>query len=1749
MPLLGSTSLVFRLSKLIALLLLVFISVTIATAPSPGQQSANTRQLKAIAMLPLLFEPNEGQAPESARFVARGTNLTASLRSTGIDLSLGKPRGRSAALTLTFVGANKNPDLVPSDEQASYTNYILGNRRSDWISHIPNFGRVAYKGIYPGIDAAFHGNGYRLEHDFIIRPGADYRQIRIHVARAVSVKILPDGDLALSVQKRDVVFQKPNAYQYEDGVKSRRPGRFVLLGKHEFGFDVANYDRSRILVIDPVLTYSTYIADVSINAAAVATDSAGDTFLTGLTFDSTFPTTPGAYQTTCKSCGGTTQQPDVFVTKINSTGTALVYSTFLGGSDYDQPYGIAIDAAGDAVVAGRTQSSDFPVKNPIPVGTWGVGTSYGFITSLSPGGSTLNYSSLLGGGSQPMQSSSTGIAALALDSGGNAYVAGITDSPVFPTTPGALDALTPNYPESVGFVTKFVPAGTLGYSALIGDTAPQNGGGGLIGLFGIAVDAAGDAYITGSAGTLWPTTAGAFQTTIPGTAPYAAPFVTKLSANGSTLLYSTFISHGGQPTGIVVEQNSGDAFITGAYAPSDFPTTAGAYLQSTGSSSDSFFTELSADGSSLVYSSFFGVNSASYSTTSTTGIALDASGNIWLVGTTNSAQFPLKFPLQSLVATSPVAPVSTTAFMSRFDPTGKVLMFSSYFGGTAQGGMIAGVAIDPLNHAHVAGTTGDGLFTTVGAYLATAPPPPANVQNTYGFAAVIDADTPGPSVCFNPQFLQWGNVRVGTSSSETLALTNCGNAPLTINSAQSSSPLFAVPGGSNGCQQAVVPGASCTIGLTFSPTSVGDDSATLTIDSNASVSSSSITMTGVGAAPQISVQAASITFDPQFVGQTSPQQFLSISNTGGVPLTINLSQTTISAGFAYTQSGCDQPIGSCSMLLTFTPQAAGTLNGTLNIASDDPNNPIVSVALSGTGYTSYPAPSLTYLSSPTIQAGSTGVSLRVTGSNFFPASTVLVGGVAQPTTYQNSSYLTATVDPSLLATMGELQVTVSNPSPGGGVSSPLALTVYESIPVDARALLYDPVGQLLYASIGSAATNNPNTIAVIDPLAGNVTQYIPVGNDPKCLAISDDGQYLYVSLDGDHAIQRINLKTLAIEKTFSLPVDSSFGQLTVYQMKVVPGSPQSVVAALFRVASPAEDGIALFNDSGLVNWLPNDYSDGYISVDSFAFVGNPPIVYSLPVDAGSPSNFGVFTIDSSGIHVQSGGTSGITGQVTGFLLASDGTLLYTNSGQVWNPPSTLVGTYNPSVLDAPSIIPDDSAGRTFFLDQFGTYDQYGATSIDAYDQNSFALAGSVPFLSTVVFGPDAAALNRWGANGFAFAVAGSMPVPATGQVILFRSSIAFAAPSTNPAPVLNTLSTSTVSAGSLGFVLGLQGSGFVPGSVVQWNGSALATTLVTATQLTAVVPAADISQPGSAQLTVVNPAPGGGTSSALSLTIGPPAPAATLQPGSLTFASQTVSTQSAAQTITLGNSGGATLTVSGIQASGDFSETNNCPTSLASAATCTVSVIFAPTTTGTRQGTISVADNAAGSPQTIALAGTGTAPNFSFGTGGSNNTSATVTAGQTADYSLSIVSGQGSSGAVQLSCTQVPIHATCTMNPSTLTLTSGSTAAFTVQVSTGVSQSASLISRFPLAVSWFGLIGFLALPLLPQPRQKRRLSVRMSSSLLLVVALAAISGLVACGGGGGSAGASLTPQGTYTLQIAAKEGPTTQTQAITLTVN
>jgi hypothetical protein len=1726
------------LKRLFFLVFFLCLSHSVSSAAQFGVVHENKR-LTSTRTNPIIFEPAAISPGSTGQIVGRvpGAAFHLSAHDVEVQLVPGKQK-----LRIHFEGASDQTRVQGRDRLSSESNYLVGSNAANWRTHVANYGRATYFSLYPGIDGVFYGNAEQLEHDFIVRPGADYRQIRMKVSAEAHVAMNADGDLLLALPGGQLRMRKPTMYQDSKHGRTTIRGAFAMERDGAIGFKVGSYDPTRTLVIDPVLSFSTYLANASSSDNHVATDAAGATYMTGVA-DLGYPVTPGAFAG-CTSC--TQQEVVTYVSKYSADGKTLLYSTLLGGSRYSQPFGITVDTQGNAVVAGYTQATDFPTKSGQPIGA-NNNSDFAFLTSLAADGASLNYSTLLGG-STSQGSSTTHALALAVDASANAYVSGLTDASAFPITAGALHNGTPAYPASCVFLSKFSPSGSLVYSGIVGDASPQNGGAGLIGVTKIAVDGTGSAYVAGQAGTLWPVTSGAYQQQIPGPQPFAAPFVTKVAADGASIVYSTFFASQYQVVGVAVQPN-GNVWLAGSAGNASIPVTADAY-QTTPSAT--FLGELDATGSNLLYATYFGGPQ-----TRAHALALDADGDVFIAGQTSDAQLALVKPLQSTYP-STVFP-GGTSFLAQFDPTGKTLKFSTFLGGTAPGGAL-GIALDPSHHAHVGGFTQAGLYTTPGVYLSQVPANPPNVTSVYGYAALIDPTADAPALCIAYPAnggLYFPDTAAGTTLDETLTLTSCGTLPLSITSIQTASGPFSVPADKDQCPESLPVGQSCSAVIRFTPTAKNNYTSTVTVVSNAPVTEAVVPLTGSGVVPQLS--ASGVLFDYTLVGQSSAPANVFLQNAGGAAVTLDFANTTISGDFTIASQACATiaPGSACVVPIVFTPKAAGERTGTLRIASNDPASPIVSVTLDATGYSAAPVPQITAVDHPAIAAGSTGLSLQVNGFGFLPTSVVQLNGKAQTTTYNQLGWLTATLDANAIPASGygEIFVTVMTPAPGGGTSNPYVITLFDRFYTQNGGLIYEPVGKKLYVSVPANGVHNANTILPIDPVTSSVGTPIPVGNDPAVLAASSDGHYLYVGLNAAHSLQRINLTTGLVERTFALPSDPYLGPLRVFDLHAVPGTPTAVVAVLFANASPAEDGIALFNDSGLVNYIPGiatQYGMPSVALDSFTFVGTDSTrLYGLPFDAGQ--FFAIVTLDSTGLHyTRPTGGSGNNPPNPGLSVVSDGTLLYTNSGEVWDPKTQqLLHTYPVSTL-APNVVPDTAQGKTYFMDPWGTYNQSSAMSIRAFDQSTLAETGRVSFAqdSGSYFPTFGTGLLRWGKNGFAFRYSDFAGSPQADSVVTLTSSITAIA-DVNPTPTLAALSPATLAAGGPDFILTVTGTGFVPGSTVQWNDTPRLTTFISGTTLTATIYASDIAAGGAVHVDVISPAPGGGITAVLGFNVtgGSVAPQQlTVSPGSLTFASQIVASSSAPQVVALQNAGqsditGLAVALAGAAAS-SFSSTNNCAAVLASSASCQISVVFSPQSAGSASASLSITSSASGSAQIVSLSGTATQAAFTVAPPSSGSNTTTVTSGQTADYNLVLTPATGYSGNLALSCGSLPAHAACAFTPPSLAVSNGSPINFTVAISTTDAQAHESTSPFRKTGP---LLGLALLPLWCTGRKQGRKAILGALYLLL---LAVTTG---CGGNNSStptqpASVLKVAPGTYTVEVIATDGVTTSKTPLSLIV-
>ncbi len=671
--------------------------------------------------LPLSFEPNHGQTDRRVKFLARERGCTLFLTSTEMVLSLPaesmtrrmEKRGRAQRVNeirnplerlrsllprtpeppggiagpnivrIRLEGTDSNVTTVGLEELPGRVNYFIGSDPKKWHKDIPVYTRVKYKNLYPGIDLVHYGNQGQLEHDFIVAPGADPNAICFSVEGDENVKVDARGNLLLD-EGGNLLLQRPRIYQDRGGVRAERAGSYVLKNNHQVGFMVKEYDARLPLVIDPVLSYSTYLGGTrEEQPGRIAVDSSGSVYTTGTTLSVDFPTA-SSFQ--AKGSG----YSDAYVAKLNPSGDALVYATYLGGRKDEEAYEIAVDASGSAYVIGDTESTDFPAANPVQSNFGGFWDA--FVTKLSPSGNALVYSSYLGGSNDEYGLS------IAVDAAGNAYMTGRTSSANFPTA-------NPFQANSGGgwdaFITKLNPSGSaLVYSTYLGGSGSDGG-------TEIAVDSSGSTYLSGATASTDFPTASPIQPNYGG--GEADAFVTRLNPSGNALVYSTYLggSGGDASAGIAID-SSGNASVSGITVSTNFPSARPIQANYGGGGSDAFVTKLNSLGSALVYSTYLGGSSDD----AVIGIAMDSSGNVYVSGITASTDFPTASPVQANYGGG-----QGDAFVAKLNSSGNTLVYSTYLGGSS-GDSGLGIAIDSPGNVYVLGITASANFPTVDPFQA-----------------------------------------------------------------------------------------------------------------------------------------------------------------------------------------------------------------------------------------------------------------------------------------------------------------------------------------------------------------------------------------------------------------------------------------------------------------------------------------------------------------------------------------------------------------------------------------------------------------------------------------------------------------------------------------------------------------------------------------------------------------------------------------------------------------------------------------------------------------------------------------------------------------------------------------------------------------------------------------------------------------------------------------------------------------------
>jgi hypothetical protein len=756
--------------------------------PDPENQA---KIQESYGKLPLSFEANQGQADSRVKFLTRtgaysmfltGDEAVLVLRQgkakdkdkfpveTRLATSPAKAnsaptpeRATESILRMKLRNAKANARVTGLDELTGTSNYFIGNDPAKWRTNVPTYSKVKYEAIYSGIDLVFYGNQRQLEYDFIVAPGVDPHRIAFDISGAKRIRKDEHGDLVFKTGDGEILWHKPVAYQEKNGARHEIAARYAITDKNRVGFELAKYDASRPLYIDPLI-YSTYLGGNDLDEGyGIAIDSAGNAYVTGLTYSTDFPTKIPLQPAN----GGSS---DAFVAKLNPTGSALVYSTYLGGSGFEIGQGIAVDSAGNAYVIGTTTSTDFPTKNPLqPTNR---GTINAFVTKVNATGSALVYSTYLGGSGQDF-----GLG-IAVDSAGNAYVTGLSRSTDFPTK-NPLQAAKGG--DDDAFVSKINPTGSaLVYSTYLGGINGDQGN-------GIAVDSAGDAYVTGPTSSPdFPTTPGAFETLCnDGGSCLVNAFVSKLNPTGSALVYSTYLGGSGDTQGYAIAVDSaGKAYVTGTTNSTDFPTKNP--LQSTygGGNHDAFASKINSTGSALVYSTYLGGSGEDQ----LGGIAVDSAGDAYVTGQTLSTDFPTTPGAFQTVCNhgSGCAHYGGDAFVSKISPTGSALVYSTYIGGSGSDHG-SSIAVDSAGKAYVTGHTNstnfptknplqpknggysDAFVTKIDVRVVTTTKLSSSLNpSTYGqavtFSAVVTSSAGAPPDGETIAFMRGGTKRLGTGS-------------------------------------------------------------------------------------------------------------------------------------------------------------------------------------------------------------------------------------------------------------------------------------------------------------------------------------------------------------------------------------------------------------------------------------------------------------------------------------------------------------------------------------------------------------------------------------------------------------------------------------------------------------------------------------------------------------------------------------------------------------------------------------------------------------------------------------------------------------------------------------------------------------------------------------------------------------------------------------------------------------------------
>jgi hypothetical protein len=1101
--------------------------------------------------LPLTFEPNQGQTDPRVKFLAHGSGYSVFLTSGQMVLSLraSSPAETStsatsaatslanspkAVLQLNLAGANQNPAVAGEQQQPGKVNYFIGNDKKKWQTNVPLYKQVRYKSIYPGVDLVYYGNqAGRVEHDFVVAPGADPRQIQLDVKGADRLSLADNGDLVMHVGSREIHLQAPTIYQEFRGLQVPVTGQYKLQSPTRVGFALGPYDKTLPLVIDPVLAYGTFLGGLGDDeASGIVVDSLGSAYVTGYTDSPNFPL---ASQNSSAPFGA-----NVFLAKLDVSGSSLIYADYIGGNQDDYPSALILDSSNDVFLTGTTYSVDFPTVSPYQSTNNTEGNETAFVTEVSPDGSSLLYSTYLGGS---YQDGATGIG---LDGSGNFYVAGWTWSLDFPVTSGAYQTTASanqnEYYGEYGFVTAFAAGGTsLIYSTFYAGSAnieqecyygpcwPPP----ISTVAGIAVDASGNAYVAGNTNTYdFPATTGAYQTTNTTTYDQEVGFVGKFTPAGA-LAYSTYFNAVStnnyfQLNAIAVD-SSGSAYIAGLddsqAIPVSTPNLCNPQESETGCSIG-FLAKFDPTFATLTYATYL----SAYIDFEPYSVLVDSSGDAYLSGVSNggSAEAFVN-PIEAYTNQQDVV-------IMEVDPTGGTQLFGTFLGGYGSD-FPGGIAVDSSGAIYATGYTNSSDFPVTAAAL----------QNTQGgnydaFIAKIGTAVQ-PAVALSPSLIQFSIRPVGSvSQPNTSLLRNMGSAALTISSLNTTGDFSQT----NNCGASVSAAGSCTFTVTFTPTQPGPRFGSIMIEDNGAGSPHFINLVGNGATAVADLTATSLSFPSLEIGVTSPSQSVTLTNNGNATMTI--SDIGLTGDYAQTNN-CPGSLGissSCTFQITFTPTAGGARNGTLTITDNAPGSPHT-VALTGSGYltTATVAPSSLSFGNQTVGSTSTAQSVIMTNTG---TNAMTVSGISVTGNFSETDNCTSAAVPA----SGSCTINVSfAPAAGGNLGG--TLTISDNAQGNPHVVGLTGTGlvgvaqlsgsSLTFASAAVGTSSSAQTITITNSGNGplTVTSVQATGD------FSETNNCTTVNASG----------TCAIQVTFTPTTSGSrTGTLTVADSAI--GSPQTV---------------------------------------------------------------------------------------------------------------------------------------------------------------------------------------------------------------------------------------------------------------------------------------------------------------------------------------------------------------------------------------------------------------------------------------------------------------------------------------------------------------------------------------------------------------------------------------------------------------